>query len=331
MAGKPKNDPKPRATAAKVSKESPTTTAIVPLSEHSLAQVDDSGRPYLNIRFELRPEGGEFNTDARLTLPRMTLLQSQSAAVKKETRIQGAEEGLFLNTSTGDFFEEFEAVPLFLFQERYYNVPRMSTNMVCTSRDGRGMYGLCLRGNYEHHQIPSRIIRTEEDNREVEVGLCDRCPHAARLYGGQSDCQHVKILVMAPYEFIATWESILPRIEAGDNDPDLVSDIINSMFTLGFRSTSLKAFGQISDQGARDASYFRWSWIVGSTPASNDKGAWHQIAVRKNARLTPDEMIFARSLYKLAQRIRPVITDVESVDDIPTETPAADTPLGNDL
>jgi len=312
MAGKA--TPKPAAkTQAPVE-----TTALAVLSTHPLAVMDDHGRPFVNIPFELRPEGGENNTDARLTLPRLKVLQPMSAELKKETRVEGAEEGEYYNTSTGESVETVEMVPLYVFQERYYNVPKMSANMVCTSRDGRGLYGVCLKGDYDVHRIPTQLIK-QDNGPEMEVGVCSRCPHGMRGFGGSSDCQHAKILVMVPYEFIQTWAEFMPRITTVP-DEDLVSDLINALCTLGFRSTGLKAFNMISDQSARDMSYFKWSWKFSTSPQSNDKGSWNAIVVQKTSKLTTDEMTFARSLYKLAQRIRPVISDVDIVDEVPNST-----------
>lgn len=288
--------------------------ALVPSEQHPLVKKDDKGRPFIEIPFELRPEGGEFNTDVRLTLPRMRVLQTNSAELKKETRVEGAEAGMFYNNADNALYESFEGVPLYLFQERYYNIPKMSGNMVCTSRDGRGEHGTILRGDFDSHNIPHKFVR-DDQGRETEVGLCSRCPHSSRGVGGQAECVHSKILVMVSYDFVKAWGEFLPRIENGDIDGEVISDIINSMFTLGFRSTNMRAIGQIADQGSRDLSYFRWSWVFKTTPMSNDFGQWDMITVRMNNKLKPDEMTFARSLYKLAQLIRPVVTDVEVIEE----------------
>jgi len=312
------------AAKAKAPAEVAPTTAIVPLSSSPLAKQDDRGRPFIDIPFELRPEGGENQTDVRLTLPRMKVLQTNSVECKKETRVEGAEEGYFYNSASGETFEDFEGVALYMFQERYYNVPKMSANMVCTSRDGKGLYGTCLKGDYTVHRIPSKIIRDDSD-REFEVGICDRCPHAARAYGQQSDCQHAGILVLVPIDFISKCNEIMSRIKADGDDGETVSEIINALCTMGFRSSSWKALNMIVDQGTRDLSYFKWSWVFNTFPTQNEKGSWYAISVRKNRKLTADELIFARSLYRLAQRIRPVITDVEVVDEVPqSETPVGD-------
>ena len=296
-----------------MAKEKETTKAIA-LVDNTGIQKDDDGRQFLPIEFTVRPEGGENDEANSVRLPKMKILNAMSSALKKDTKVDGAEIGMFLNTGTEELHEELAIVPLYLYNERYYNDPG-SGELVCMSIDGRGIYGTCMSGQWEAYGIPSEIKSVDE--RDVEVGICSRCPNAAREWGKATSCQYSKILICTSGKFIEEHATIVKRVESGD--PDVISDILNELFLLEFKSTKLKKFKKISDQAARDGSYFRWCWNVSSETESNERGEWENYKITRKRRLDPNEVVFSRSLYKLVQKVRPIITARDTENTEPEE------------
>lgn len=301
----------------------PESKALVLAGNGAIVSLDDAGREYVNITFNAVPEGGEHDTGQMLRLSKMKLLNAQSKEIRsKEARIEGAAVGDFYDVSSGELRKELKIVPLMVFQERFFNLPKGSPNIVCMSMDGRAEYGICPSGKYEEHGIPTKIMRRTEGGPEMELGICSRCPHSQRAWGEQSECQHVKNLICFHESLLADYESYVKRLIAGDQQ--VAVELLNSLFFLPFQGTKMKALDTISQQANRSTAYFAWSWLIRSAETGNDFGEWLTYNPTRQRQLTADEMIFARSLLKFAQRVKPIITDFEDtgikVESLDTDT-----------
>ena len=266
------------------------------------------GIAYYEVPYAPRPVGGEFDDedDLKITIPNIKLLQSGSAPVKKATKVEGCEEGLFFNVSSQEIFEELDVVPLYKFSERFLNLPKSSANQVCSSRDGRGKIGICFSGEYKTHGIPSKFIK--EDGVDMEVGVCKACPHAKRAYGQQSSCQDVNYLVCVHRSFLTV--DILEKLRS--NDLKIANDILKNLFTLAFKATSLKTLDQIMQAAYASECYFNQSWKIGSKPAHTDEYDWQTYTLAPNSVLSEDEKSVAYSTMLFAQRLRKILLFTDS-------------------
>ena len=286
----------------------PVKTNALALVNHAGIQVDDDGRKFLPIVHTARPEGGENIKSRGVKLSKIKILEAMSAEIKsKETRVEGAEIGMFYHTGTDELADKLELVPLYVYNERYYNGTG-GGNLVCMSIDGKAIYGTCPSGAYAEHSIPTKFIKVED--RDIEVGMCDTCPNSQREWDKPSPCQFNSLLVCASLEFIERWEETVPLILAEDRDA--ISDLLNELVVLPFKGSRLKKLNKIADQAEKDGSFFRWGWKIGSFEDGDDVNSWQNYTVTRARRLTPDEMVFARSLYKFVQKVRPTITAQES-------------------
>lgn len=281
-------------------------------------ECEQLGITYYEVPFAPRPVGGEYDDedDLKILIPKMKLLNSTSGELKKDTRVEGCEEGSFFNVMTREVFEDgLDIVPLFKFTERYYNVPRNSANQVCTSRDGRGKVGLCFSGEYKTHNIPTKFI--SEDGVDMEVGVCKACPHSKRAYGQQSGCQHVQHLVCVHRSFLN--DELTAKLTAGDKT--VATSILQNMFTLPFKATGLKALDIIIQAAYVSECYFNQSWEVTSFTDSNADHEWQNYLVTPNPVLTIIEKSAAYSLMLFGQNLRKVITitDIEQPTKVASE------------
>lgn len=286
-------------------KKQTKTTSLALVGNTKMTVQDDDGRRYVDIDFDLNPEGGENDSANLPRLAQMKLLGSGAKELKKDTRVDGAEEGMFYNAGTGELFEKIEIVPLYIFIVRYFNHPPNSQNLVCMSQDGKGKFGICMSGDYETHGIPHELV--EIDGVTRDVGICSRCPHSMRAYGQAAACDLVKKLVCVHPQVVSKYEEYVTRLQ--DDDPDVGGELLNEVFTLDFKSTRLKKLQMISDQAQRAGAYFKWGWEIGSFTDGNDAHDWQNYTVRRLNQLSADEVVFGRSLYKLIKKVRPVIAD----------------------
>ena len=286
-------------------------TALALVNNKELAK-DTNGLPYIAFGAVPLPEGGEnvSTEEFQVSFSRMKLLNPTSDDMKVDPKtrkplIPGASPGLYYNQGTGEIFETLTLVPLSIFQERYFTETKGSKNIICFSRDGRGVLGLCLSGEYSKYDITTKLVSDPVSGAEIEAGFCKACKHSKRAWGATSNCQHVQHLICAPYDFIKEWAKVFKRVQK--DDPEVTAEIMNKLFTYPFRSTSLAALRVIHGQAARDGSYSACAWNFGSELKSNELGEWFTPTIGIAGRLTPDEIIFARSLRVFAATIRPVM------------------------
>lgn len=292
----------------------PNTSMVKPDEQGFV--LDEKGRRYMPIEWDAVPEGGENDTDAGVRISAMKLLSSNSPELtKRDSGVEGR-VGDFYNAGTGEVFQIIEVVPLFLYQERYYsgNEKEMG-NLICTSRDGKAQFGQCLDGNYELHKIPTAEVKLPESIRPVVRGVCANCPHSQRAYGEKSPCALTKHLVCVSADFIKKdRERIQAALLAGDDEAK--SDLINALFTVAFKGTRLRkdCLGLITDQSARDLAYFKFPWKLEGKEVNENGYNWQTYKVVRGAKLSQEEIDWARSVYKFATSIRTTITDYEVTD-----------------
>jgi len=299
----------------------------VDLTTHALCKVDEkTNLAYIDIPFIPRPVGGEYDDeeDAKIRIPKMKLLGPNSAELKKATRVQDAEEGMYFNTLTRELFEELEIVPLFKFRERYYMKPAGSSNMVCTSRDGLGKVGICLSGRYRDYGIPSGF--TKEDGIDIQIGICKTCPHSKREYGEQAVCQDVLHLVCVNRQLLREPQGLIAMLES--SDPIVASKILQNIFTLPFKSTSASKVDIILQTAWVTGAYFSQSWLFTSMEGVSDKYTWQTYVINSGTPLDETELILAYSIQMFAQKLRKIIriTDIEQspIREAPSESPVVD-------
>jgi hypothetical protein len=268
---------------------------------------EETGLQYIPVQFSLKPIGGEDDADEPIFIPKIKILGSNSDEVKKKSAayIPNAEEGMFFHTLTKQLYTNLNVVPLTSFTERYYSEGKMSKNMICMSRDGRGKYGLCASGDYGKHNIP--VVKAEVDGIFAELGNCGTCPHSQRIRGEQSECNMVKYMVCAHLDFIKQWPDLAPKLV--ERDMDALLDIFQNMFLLPFKSSSLKIFSQMKRVIDFSGKYFNQSFEMSTFLDHNDSYEWHNYVASIDRILTPDEQIFAYSIMRLAKTVRRVLRD----------------------
>lgn len=285
------------------------TKELALVDNHSLVQFDETDQmQYIPIKVDLKPVGGENDEDEQIFIPKIKILGSNSDEVKKKSGayVEDAEEGQFFHTLTKECFEELNIVPLTSFTERYYSGGvKMSKDQICTSRDGRGKFGLCFSGDYKKHGIPN--IKVEIEGVFQEVGNCATCPHSQRLRGQQSECQMVKYMICAHKSFIEEWQEQAPLLAEGN--PQILLRILQNLFILPFKSTSLKAFSEIKRVITFSGAYFDQTFKLTTFLDHNDQFEWHNYVVQIDRMLTQDERIFAYSIMRLAKSLRRVLRD----------------------
>jgi hypothetical protein len=303
-----------KVVKAKEATSEPVTALTLVGNQSGVLDVTNPSRPFIPIKWVPQAEGVDMTPESlRVTLARMVVVNGGSPAMKKETRVPGAEIGLFLNTDTQEVSQELGLVFLYPFICRYFSYPKMSKPPVCMSVDGSGAYGVCPSGQYANFNIPTKMV--EVSGVKQEAGVCATCPKSQRAWGTGSECSEVLQMVCCKASVIENWAEYTKRLQAGDLS--VGNDLLNELFILQFKSSSMTLGKQILERIFKDGAAFAWKWNFTTALTSNTQGDWYNPIGGRVSKLDADETIFARSMYQFAKSMKPIHTDIEEVVDEP--------------
>lgn len=311
--------PVPGNEAVASASNAPVGLAVIP-EDRWLSK--DRSKEYFEINFTLSPEGDLGAETGPLTLPTMSLLNAMSKVLNNPP-VDGLKQGVFYNNRTMEIFDEgFEAVILMKYDERYMSsAPGNISDIVCSSKDGKGLYGLSL-GEYDKYSIPTIKVDDPVSHFPMTVGNCALCPNKEFTTGPDGKrvkprCRQVVWLVCCHPNILNDSTEYIQAII--DGDEDVMSEMFRSVFAIPMASTMLGKGGPfelIANTARMDRAYFARKFSFKPTQITRGQFQWYSMSVRPLAPLNDTQKIIARSLSHLMQKVRPVLENpLEMLDD----------------
>lgn len=329
-----KKAPAKKATANKQptqpKSEDVVTTALALAREGGVMKADAKGREYVDIDFDLSPEGDFTEDNAPVGLSVCKLLQALSLEVV-EQEIEGAAAGVYCNVETQELFDTLDVTVLYRYDERYMNADskNVSSEQVCSSREGKGKFGLCTLDSAKEYGIPLVKISDPVTKQEVPAGNCATCPNA--MFGRDAqgnptrpNCRHVTWLVCIPNELLDFSPEFMQLLV--DQDEDTIDNIINGLMAVPFGGKARRVFDkQIYKILRRAKALYGLSWEFGSKLTKEPKGTYYLITAKPGEVYTKEQRVLLRSLSNLVGKLHPVMSEqLQSRIDVSDYEPGED-------
>lgn len=112
----------------------------------------------------------------------------------------------------------------------------------------------------------------------------------------------VMFVVFTPSDFLESYNEWIHR--ALDlNELELGRELITNVFTLGFQSTGLQEYRKLQSNALNSGSLYSQKYRLGTRDKQNTKGRWKNVTLVPAGRLTPEEIVVARSMKELVREV----------------------------
>lgn len=294
-----------KAQVATAAKAKQTTTLAIP---DEVRMVDPrTNQPYIHIDFDLILEGDAAEDTEPVVLAAMKLLAGTSKEVQND--MPGAKPGLFFNTLTEKFSKSFVALPLYRYVERYRSLTpgEMGSPNICSSRDGRGQYGLCTVDPVEFN-IPIVTITDKKTGQRAPFGDCEHCinQHFTTNTSGGRDkpkCREVHYVVCLDVSEFHDDEDFVQSLVEGNTQ--VIGQVISNLYAIPFSRTSMGTLKKIRNMNRLSGgAWFSRFWEFTAEKTQDSKHSWFKVAAKPMEGISQNGNLVARSLSKFIERLR---------------------------